>query len=278
MPSFKESQPCCPRAVHFPLLAVLTLVLCLAACSSKETTADGFQWKPLFGNGLHDSSDVVATVGDIQITKQDLDLRFDELPQRLKNDYQGEEGRRLLLKEMVDQALMVMGAVETGLYNDEDVARSLISQRRSLLDSAMRNYGLLRDNEPTEEDIKAFFDQNRDLFRQQPTSRARHVECLTRDEAEKAYERLVKGGFENTFPKVVKDFSKNFHTAKESGELGWFNEGGFVPGIENTKEFTTEAIKLEPGLHPPLPYRQPLARGGNPEQGIRAAHDLQGSP
>jgi peptidyl-prolyl cis-trans isomerase C len=236
----------------FSLLALVILGVALAGCQSQTEKAEGFQWKPLFGNGLHDTSPVLAVVGDIEITQQDLDLRFDELPKEKKKDYQGEEGQRLLLKDMVEQVLLVKGAIDKKLYNDTDVARSLISQRRSILDSAMRNYGLLRGNEPTDAEVKAYFDNNRDQFRQQAITRARHVECLSRAEADKAYARLVEGGPRNDFPHVVKDFTKNVVTAKDDGELGWFNPGGFIPGLTDAKAFTLHASELELGLHPPF--------------------------
>ena len=240
------------RTIVLPLVLALGLALSLTACSTQETKSEGFEWLPLFGNGLHDTSPVLATVGDIKITQRDLDLRFDELPKQMKSRFEGEEGQRLLLKDMVDQALMVMGAVEGGLYNDTDVARTLISQRRSALDSAMRNYGLLRDNEPTEEEIRAYFDQNRDDFRQEPLARARHVECLSKAEANKAYERLERGGAGNSFAEVVRDFSKNIESGKNSGDLGWFNGGGYLPTILGGKEFTERVIRLDKGLHPPF--------------------------
>jgi len=239
------------RRFSVPLM-VLVLGLLLASCQGNVDEEQAFQWKPIFGNGLHDSSPVIATVGDLQITQQDLDLRFDELPPKLKRKYEGEEGQRLLLKGMVEQALMVMGAVEKKLYNDTDVARTLISQRRTTLDSAMRNYGLLRGNEPSEEEIRTYFDNNRDQFRQEALIQARHVECLNKDAAEKAYARLMKGGLENDFPHVVKDYSKNIETAKNSGELGWFNKGGFIPFITNAAEFTKAAADLDLGIHPPF--------------------------
>lgn len=230
----------------------LAAILLLASCQAQSPEDRAFQWRPLFGNGLHDTSAVIATVGDVTITQRDLDLRYDELPPKLKNNYQGEEGQRLLLKDMVEQTLMVIGAVEKGLHNESDVARTLISQRRTTLDSAMRNYGLLRGNEPTEEEIKDYFDKNREQFRQEGMVLARHVETLSREEAEAAYARLLQGGPANDFPHVVQAYSKNLESGKNEGDLGWFNKGGFVPFLQNSPEFSKVAYDLQIGIHPPF--------------------------
>lgn len=235
-----------------PLMLIISLGLLLASCQSEEKSADNFQWKPLFGNGLHDSSPVIAQVGDIEITQLDLDMRYDELPPKLKNKYAGEEGQRLLLKDMVEQTLMVLGAVELGLHNDSNVARTLISQRRSTMDLAMRNLGLYESQKPTQDEVKDFFDKNRAMFRQEGMSLAQHVECLNQADAEQAYERLLMDGLENNFAHVVRDFSKNIETGKDGGQMGWFNKGGFIPFINNSVEFTNIAADLEIGLHPPF--------------------------
>ena len=234
------------------LMFLLVLGFLLASCQGDVADNKDFKWKPIFGDGLHDSSPVIATVGDFEITQKDLDLHLDELPQRLKGRFSGEEGQRLLLKEMVDQTLLVLGAVEKGLYNDKDVSRTLISQRRVTLDSAMRNYGLLQGNEPTDEELRDYFDKNRARFRQEGLVLARHIECLSRDAANKAYTRLMLDGLENDFVHVVNDFTKNIESGKNGGDLGWFNKGGFVPFIQNSDEFTQVAFDLDVGVHPPF--------------------------
>jgi hypothetical protein len=174
------------------------------------------------------------------------------LPPAQRSRFNGPDGRRLALKKMIDQTMMVLGAVDLELYRDQDVARTLISQRRNALDTAMRNYGLLRGKEPSEQEVQKYFTDNRDKFRQLGLVKARHVETLTREDAQRAYDRLRAGGKGNDFPHVVKDLSRNPETAKTEGELGWFNKGGFVPYIRSGAVFTAHVYDLPVGLSPPL--------------------------
>jgi len=225
-------------------------LLFLAGCESGSGDA-GFAWQPLFGDNSNDTTPVVARVAGVEITEQDLDLRYDELPDNVKSRYKGAEGRRLLLKEMADQVLLVKGAVDRELYNERNVARQLISLRRMTLEQAMRSIGLLKDARPSEEQLQEFFQTNRKKYRQLGAVMAQHVECLTREEAQQAYERLQRGGPKDKFPYVVADYSVNGKTRETAGVLGWFNEGGFVPYVEDARGFTKAVYAMKDGLNPP---------------------------
>lgn len=236
------------------MLAVLCLGSALALCGCQEgSSASGsFQYLPLFGDGKKDVTPTIAKVGDVAITENQLELWIDELPPAKRAKYEGPDGRRLALKTMVEAVLMVNGAVEQKLYLDQDVARMLISLRRSTLDTAMRNYGLLRGHEPTEEQIRQFFTDNRDKYRHLGIVHARHIATDSREKAQEAYARLLKGGPGNSFPELVREYSENAETRKKEGDLGFFNKGGFVANVRNSQVFSAKAYDLENGLNPPI--------------------------
>lgn len=235
---------------HLTVLLAGALLLAASGCQSSRDSGD-FQYLPLFGDATKDNTPAIAKVAGVEITEMDLDLFLDELPPAARAKFNGPEGRRLALKQMVEQALMVMGAVELELFRDQDVARTLISQRRYALDSAMRNYGLLRGKAPSDQDAQKYFTENRDKFRQLGLVKARHVETLNHEDAQKAYDRLRKGGPGNDFAHIVREFSKNADTAKIEGDLGWFNRGGFVPYVRGSNVFTATVFDMKDGLNPP---------------------------
>ena len=245
----------------FIFLVIVSSAALLASCqedasssagSGSRSIAKNFQWQPLFGDGANDASGVVARVGDIEITARDLELYLDELPSSEKNRYVGPEGQRLLLKRMVEKVLMVQGAVENKLYNDQDVARTIITQRRNTLESAMINYGLLRGKKPTDDQIREYFMNNRSNYRQLGIVNARHIECLTKDDAEKAYQRLMEGGKGNDWMNVMVAMSVNEETKTTEGNVGWFNQGGVIPQILGSEKFTNEVYGMKIGVNPPF--------------------------
>jgi len=225
--------------------------LALAGCQDGGSSAD-FEYLPLFGDGQSDTSPVIARVGDIDITQTQLDLYFDELPARLKARYQGDEGRRLLLKDMVDQVLFVQGAIDNHIYTQPMVQRTLISRRRMTLDMAMRQVGLLDGKEPTTEELRQYYMDNTHQFRQEGAVYARHIECLTITDANAAYVRLQLDGKENDFLHVAKDFNMNIETVKMDHEVGWYNRSGMIPFIANSQAFIAKTFDMEIGVHKPI--------------------------
>jgi len=235
------------------IILFVALAGALLANGCQESGSDQrLQWQPLFGDFTKDTSEVVARVGDIEITQRMVTLFIDELPKNVKAKFAGPDGERLALKKMIDQALMVQGAVAIKLYNDQDVARELISQRRLTLDSAMRNYGVLRDNKPAEADLRAFFNDNKQNYRQQGLVLARHIACKTKAAADKAYQRVLSGKSKDDFLHVVADMSVNPDSRKDSGNVGWFSRGGFIPFVRNSKIFAEKAYDMDIGLHAPI--------------------------
>jgi len=248
------------RRLFFLLLIIFSLVL-LVACQDDSSSSAGsrsrsisknFQWQPLYGDGANDVSGVIARVGDIEITARDLELYYDELPSSQEINFLGPEGKRLLLKLMIDHVIMVQGAVEKKLFNDPDVARTIIANRRNTLISAMRNYGLLRARKPTEEMVREHFMNNRTKYRQLGTVNARHIECKTEKAADEAYRRLVEGGYGNDWMSVMVEMTVNKETKDLDGSVGWFNKDGMIPFITGSKEFNRKIFDLDLGVHPPF--------------------------
>ena len=235
---------------NLALVLLLLAMVALAACQGGGTDEAELAWKPLFGDEGNDISPVIARVAGVEITEEDLELRYDELPGQMQRTYAGEEGHRLLLKKMVESVWMVRGAVDLELNNHREVARTLISQRRMTLERSMQAFGLFETHAPSEEQLQTFFMANRDRYNIQGRVLARHVECSGRADADRAYERLMAGGQKNTFPYVVKEYSVNRLTAAEEGTLGWFNDGGFIPNVRNSEQLSKVAYGLVDGENP----------------------------
>lgn len=234
------------------LIVVLGLALVAFAGCRQGQGNEGFEYRPVFGDGSNDISPVIAEVNGDAITEFDLQLRFDELPDKLKRRFQGPEGQRLLLNDMIDDLLEVQGAVEQEMYNDQAVRRTLITQRRQALIAALENLYLLKDKEPSNEELQDYFQAHRDQYRKQGMVKARHIELLNREDAERAYERIASGDWKQRFEVVCKEMSVNQKTKADDGELGWFNRGGYQPDIMDYELFTTKAYDLKNGLNPPF--------------------------
>lgn len=233
------------------VVAFAAAVLVLAGCNQQQTGA-GFGWKPLFGDLAKDTTPIIAQVGEIAITQADLEQFIDEQPERLKGDFAGPEGERMALRRMVEQSLMVLGAVDRKLYNDQLVARSLVMQRRLTLDKAMRQFGLLKGAEPTEAQLRDFYEKNSDRFKQQGMVRVRHIETRDKQGADLAYRRLQAKDPLDDWTRVCAEVSINEKTRKLAGDAGWMSDGTVVPLVEAGIAFSQAVYNLPIGVNPPL--------------------------
>jgi len=236
-------------------LAAVVLVACNGTSQGDGTKVQSVKVQgakvqgAIFGDGMNDPSPVIAEVDGYKITQRMLDIRSEELPKELKQRYQGEVGKRLLVRQMVDEVLRFREAERRKLENIPEAARVLISQRRITLDTSLTN-ALIAEKQPSVEEIRAYYQANKDQYARLGTMHAGHIECATESQARAAYNEAKKDGAQ--FVRLVEKYSSNEDSKARGGDLGWFNKGGFVPQMPESRAFTTAIWDLEKGVNPPI--------------------------
>ena len=81
----------------------------------------------------------------------------------------------------------------------------------------------------TEEEMKAFFEENKEDFAQEEQVKARHILVATEKEAQEIKDKLAKG---EDFAALAKEYSTDDSTKNNGGQLGFFNRGDMVPEFE----------------------------------------------
>ena len=161
----------------------------------------------------------------LEVIKQDakknkITVSDEEVSQELENMkkmYGGEEG----LKKVLEANKMDMDELK------EYMSTNLL----------MRKYQekMLKDLEPTEEEMKAYYEKHKDEFK---TAEASHILVETKEEAE-AVKKELDGGVD--FAKLAKEKSKDTQSAENGGSLGAFGPGQMV------KEFDEKVFSMKPG-------------------------------
>lgn len=174
------------------------------------------------------NENIVATVGNINITEAELEAFIKTLPQEQQMYAQNPQFRQQCIDQLVAMNLFSMLGEEEKLDETEEFERIIANARREILAQlAMKK--LFAAVEVTEEDCKAFYEQNPQFFQQGETVSAKHI--LVKEEAE-CIEVLesIKGGeaFEDAAKRVSTCPSK-----ERGGDLGAFSRGQMVPEFEN---------------------------------------------
>ena len=188
-------------------------------------------------------STVLARVGGEEITEADLQEIIAAIPKHEQAQYQTALGRKRLLDQQVDRLVLVAAAEAKGLDKSPEVTSRLMELRRSLLTAAYRNYMVEQLPKPTEEDIKAYYDNHHDEFVVLPRVNASWIKCATRKQAEAARARVVTKG--EHFGTVAREVTIDECSKKDNGLLGYFNPDGYVRCIGNKPEFSRRVFELE---------------------------------
>ncbi len=179
---------------------------------------------------------ILAKVGTQVVTEADLAAMLQALGPR-GAQYQSPEGQRALVEELVNQKLFLLDAQKNLLEAEAEFQAQLKRAKESLLtEYAIRK--AIAKADVKEEEIRAFYDENKDNFTQGETVNASHI-LVEDEETAKAVAAEITAG--KTFEEAAKEHS-SCPSKEAGGNLGEFGRGQMVP------EFEEAAFALEIGV------------------------------
>lgn len=150
---------------------------------------------------------------NIQVTQEEID----EEKAAYAESYGGEEA----LKQTLETSGLTMADFE------EDIESYLATKK--LLEPRIKI---------TEEDMKAYFEENKDSFAQQEQVNASHILVEDEETAKEVIGKLNDGG---DFAELAAEYSIDESNKDAGGDLGFFGKGDMA------EEFEEMAFSLEPG-------------------------------
>jgi len=200
---------------------------------------------------LAKASDVIARVGRTKITNLELQKRLDQFPAQSKEYVNKKENKEKVLDQIIDEEVLYQNAKKLRLHRNADYKEQLKNARRQLLISILVREQVDKQVNVTEEDLKAYYDQNQDQFAAFKQRRLSHILVKTEKEAKKVRGLLRKGKpFDSLAKKYSIDPSKD-----NGGELGWISKNQVVPEFGNAafalkkKGSVSGIVKSQFGFH-----------------------------
>lgn len=257
------------------MVAILLLLLFTSACSVSQSKV-ATELPPA------DLTRAVARVNGKEITSAELnqakkiilankpglqippllhkEFELQALNQLISSELLFQASQKLEVKDLDRQAEDKLVEIKKRFADLNDYARELQKigvDEKGLLESTRRdlaiayfvNTKIASQITVSEEEIKKFYDQNPDTFRQEEQVRASHIligidnkagieeKRAAREKAEKLHNELVNGA---DFAKLAKG-SSTCPSSKQGGDLGYFGKGKMVP------QFEQAAFALKPG-------------------------------
>ncbi|MEP3045717.1 MAG: peptidylprolyl isomerase [Roseibium sp.] len=192
--------------------------------------------------------DVVAKVGNAEITEADIAFAAQDLGQELQR-FPPAQWRQILLDVVVDMELLAQAAREDGLDQDPDFKKQLEFLELRALRNAYLGEKIYGDI--SEEDVKAAYDKEFSDFEGAEEISARHILVKEKSEAEAIIKELDGGA---DFAEQAKENSTG-PSGPNGGDLGYFGKGQMVPAFEEAVfalekgAYTKEPVETQFGWH-----------------------------
>lgn len=163
---------------------------------------------------------------NIEVTKDDIQAEMDKMIE----EFGGEEA--------FNNALTFYGVKRADM--EYDIEMNLYLER--LLEPVI---------EITEDEMKNYFEENKDSFAQKEEVKARHILVEDEESAREVKEKIDKGG---DFEELAKEYSTDTGTKDKGGDLGYFGKGKMVKEFEDAAFSldigeVSEPVKSEYGFH-----------------------------
>lgn len=185
---------------------------------------------------------VLAEVNGAKITDADFYKELETLPPYLKPMTETPEGKKEMLDTMVVRELILQQAEKDGVDKSPQVAQKLEELKKRVVVEAFLKKKVEEMAKVSDDDLKAYYEKNKEKFKTGDQIRASHILVKSADEA-KAVQKDLQGGAD--FAAEAKKHSID-GAAQKGGDLGWFGKGSMLPDFENVafslKEGQTSGI------------------------------------
>ena len=163
--------------------------------------------------------------------------------------FQNEEGIKVLTDEMVNQEIVLQDAYKNKVDEDEEFQNEL----NLVKDNMLKNYAMHKIFEninPTEDDLKRYYEENKELIVPNKTYTASHILVDNEDKANDIYKEIQDG---LDFKEAARKYSKD-PCAASGGSLGTFPKGvmvkEFQDGLDSLKVGEiSKPVKSQFGYH-----------------------------
>ncbi|MDD2897639.1 MAG: peptidylprolyl isomerase [Desulfuromonadaceae bacterium] len=203
---------------------LFTATLCMVAlvgCQGSSTTGGAKTEGKKEGK-------VLAEVNGGSITTGDFERELKNLPEYLKAMAETPQGRKEMLDTMIIRELILQQASKDGLDKGPEIEEKLQDLKKRLVVESFLKKKVEVESKVSDEDMKKFYEQNKDKFKSGDQIKASHILVKTEKEAKDIQAQLKAGG---NFEELAKKHSADSSAAK-GGDLGWFGKGSMVPAFE----------------------------------------------
>ncbi len=189
----------------------------------------------LFSCAKKDDSKVLVSIDNDTITLEEFNKELDKIPMNMKMLVATQSGKKTYLDRLIMKKLILREAVKDKIENEKDFQNRLADIKEQLLIESLLKKKIAADSQLTENDLKKYYDTNKEKFKKEKEINTRHILLKTDEEAKQIMDKLQKG---EDFVELSKRYSIDPNAKASGGEIGFHRKGTLLP------EYEAAAFKL----------------------------------
>jgi len=208
---------------------LITLLIANAFATDPSATAQG--------------GDVLAKVGNHQITREMLDDIINTIPEENRVPFLTPDGRKKILDEVVSSMLFAEAAKAEGIDKEAAVKTRLDYAQTEYLGGEYFRRQLAKNPLLSEQEVQAYYEEHKSEFTPPEEIKARHILVKTESQANKVLDEIKAG---KDFLELAKKHSID-PAAAMGGNLGLPDGRDWLPKGSFEKSFEQALFKIPKG-------------------------------
>jgi len=196
------------------LLVAFFAVFLLTSCAKEGKQKEGY----------------VAKIDSKVISKEDVKAQMKMLPEIAIQHFQGPEGLTKFVDELVKKEMLYLEAQKRGMDKDKEFQKKVEEFKKITLINDLLDKEIEHSPKVTDEDIKGYYEKNKEDFLINKQIRISHIFIKTEDELNQVKQRIDKG---EDFAKIASEVSVDKASSKVGGDIGFIKKGELAPELEN---------------------------------------------
>ncbi len=145
------------------------IVECLENSGRSREAQLALESSTLMGKKKVSQSDVIiAKIDSDLITLNEFNQWYDRLPDEIKKQYPGQDGKRKLLQQFIGEELLYRMAMRKGYQNDPQILKQTFEIKKNLMMQKLLQEELRGKINITQNDLKLYYKANKEKYENKP--------------------------------------------------------------------------------------------------------------
>lgn len=188
-----------------------------------------------------DDSKVLATIDNEKLTIKEFNRDLDKIPINMKMLVATQSGKKSYLDKLIVKKLLLREAKKENIEKDKEFQDRLNDMKEQFLIESLLKKKINVDSQVSEEDMKKYYDKNKENFKRDREINTRHILLKTEEEARQIQGKLLKG---EDFIELARKYSIDPSAQASGGEIGFHPKGSLLPEYEEAAFKLTKVGQL----------------------------------